>query len=192
MYVLQPHRHPSRVVSGGQPAHGAAPAAGAGLPTACRAAPPALGQGRAGILASIKAEVKRILSTRVDPDLNEEVLAFESNQIITLDPTRDRRFSELHAEVKNGEADVQAFLSMPMRCLPDNSQLLHSCDSIPAAYSRSWRSCERRTATCWWTSSAICSRRPTGGCEALDSHCMADLPFVTPALVVLWARRHAP
>ena len=119
----------------------------ANLPTALRrqleqafpahgAAPPVLGvgQGRAGILASVKAAVKRILSTRVDPDLGEEVQAFESDQLITLDPARDWRFSELHTEVQNGDADVQAFLNMPMRGLPDNSQLLHFHDITPAAY----------------------------------------------------------
>ena len=109
----------------------------ANLPTALRrrleqayppegAAPGArmVGQGRAGLLASIKAEVKRLLEARVEN--GEEVLAFESDQLITLDNTRDWRFSELHTEVENGDADVQAFLNMPMRGLPDNSQLLHS------------------------------------------------------------------
>ena len=38
--------------------------------------------------------------------LDEEVLAFESDQLITQDPTRDWRFSEL----QNGDGDVQAFL----------------------------------------------------------------------------------
>ena len=128
----------------------------ASLPTALRrqlehalpppgSAPPALGIGqrRVGFLASIKAEVKRILSTRVDPDLNEEVLACESEQLITLDPARDWRFSELHTEAENGDADVQAFLNMPMRGLPDNSQLLHSYGIIPPGSSL---------------------RRPTGAC----------------------------
>ena len=38
-----------------------------------------IGQGRVGLLASIKAEAKSILSTRVDTDLNEAVLAFEKH-----------------------------------------------------------------------------------------------------------------
>ena len=37
-----------------------------------------IGQGRAGLLASIKAEVKRILDSRMDPDLGEEVLATDA------------------------------------------------------------------------------------------------------------------
>ena len=54
----------------------------------------------AGLLASIKAEVKRILSTRIDRDLYEEMLAFDSEQLITLDNTRDWRFSELRTDVQ--------------------------------------------------------------------------------------------
>ena len=80
------------------------------------------------------------------------MLSFESDQLISLYYTRDWRFSELHTMVENGDADVQAFLNMPMRGLPDsaeresalretrdspavNSQLLHSYDIILAAYS---------------------------------------------------------
>ena len=60
---------------------------------------------------------------------------FESEQLITLGPERDWGFSELQTEVdQNDQADVQAFLNMPMRGLPDNSQLLHSHDILAAAY----------------------------------------------------------
>ena len=153
-----------------------------------------VGQGRAGLLASIRAEVKRILEARVEN--GEEVLAFESDQLITLDNTRDWRFSELHTEVENGDADVQAFLNMPMRGLPDNSQLLHSYDIIPAAYST--------------PEGKNCAVHQMAELLGLDYHGLvdefrelfvhtygeceesaaADLPFVTPALVVQWAQRH--
>ena len=69
------------------------------------------------------------------------MLAFVSDQLITLHPTKECRVSELRTEItrrganpSNWEADISTFLNLPLRGLPDNSQLMHSHAILPAAY----------------------------------------------------------
>ncbi len=68
----------------------------------------------------IKNAVKALLKTRRDPATGEDVLAFVSDQLITLHPTKEWRFSELRTEItrhgenpSSGEADIFTFVAMP-------------------------------------------------------------------------------
>ena len=101
--------------------------------------------------------------------------------------------------MENGDADVQAFLNMPARRRPDNSQLLHSYDIIPAAYSTP----EGRNCAVHQLSELLGQdyhllldefrelfAATYGECEGASGDAAAGLPFVTPALVVQWAQRH--
>ena len=97
------------------------------------------------IKQEVKVAIRAELANRVDAATGQEVLHFESDQLITLDPdpTREWRFSELRTEIEEGEQEILAFLNLPMRALPstagsklavpgtDNSQLLHAEHILP-------------------------------------------------------------
>ena len=56
--------------------------------------------------------------------------------------------SKVQTEVNNENADVQAFLNMPMVGLPENSQILHSELIHPSAYDDT----SARLCTRYWQS----------------------------------------